>query len=183
MLSSDLIDAAADGDLAEVQRLLTTGADPKVDDSWPLQAAAANGRLDVVKFLLPLSEPKANDSWALRLAAHYGHLEVVKLLLPQTDPYAKGSAALRAAAENGHSDVVKLLLPLSCPNEVLSDELFLESDGADMLVSCLPMLQAHAFVTAHQNLDMSRTRAMLGVARLQNRPLLATHPLTTRHRS
>ncbi|MBU4212918.1 MAG: ankyrin repeat domain-containing protein [Kiritimatiellae bacterium] len=47
-------EAAAHGDLADVQRHVQNGADVNVrdDDAWtPLMLAACNGHLDVVEFL------------------------------------------------------------------------------------------------------------------------------------
>ena len=92
--------------VANIQRLLRDGADPKAYDSEALLVAARQGHLAIVKLLLPVSDQKALESLALRWAARHGHLAIVKLLLPVSDPKAYESAALRWAARNGHHKVV-----------------------------------------------------------------------------
>ena len=118
----ELLVAARNGDLIEVQTLLEKGADPntRIDDGWtPLHWAAFKGHVDVVRVLLERgADPKAKDNNGrrpLHIAAQIGHVEIVKILLDRgADPNAKnnnnGSTPLHEAALNGHVDVVRVLL-------------------------------------------------------------------------
>jgi ankyrin repeat protein len=83
----DLIDAAADGDMAKVQELLRSGVD-------------INGH--------------ARDDWtALTIAAREGHLGIVRLLLKNgadvNEREGGGHTALFWAEKRGHTDVSALL--------------------------------------------------------------------------
>ncbi len=177
-LNKDLVKAASSGRLGVVKRLLDKGADPRLNYSRPLWAAAANGHLKTVKLLLPMSDPKAGDSWALSGAAMNGHIEIVKALLPVSDPKANKSWALSSAAMNGHLEVVKLLLPVSDPkvnnflalrvaavqghleivrlllpssdiDQAMLDAAFIETNGCDFLLSCLPAPKARKLLAAN----------------------------------
>ena len=87
-LSKALLQAAEQGNLAEVKRLVALGADPNyknVELDFPLAAAAAGGYFEVVQYLL---EQGADP-----------------------DPFGKlGGHALIAAAYGGHERVVRLLV-------------------------------------------------------------------------
>jgi len=118
-----------------IKRLIDEGADPTVDDSFPLRWAAMNGQLEIVKLLLPFSNIKAYNSEALRWAAKYGHTEIVKLLIPFSDCEAYNSEALKLAIYekyvetklekislpkdkekliiNKYTEIIKLLIPVS----------------------------------------------------------------------
>ncbi|KAJ1634514.1 ankyrin repeat-containing domain protein [Pavlovales sp. CCMP2436] len=90
---SDLLDAAAAGDVVAVGAALDAGADPRCETSdgfSPLVRAAAGGHAAVVELLLAAGAP-ANSSRlghsALRGASLYGHAAVVELLLAaKADP-------------------------------------------------------------------------------------------------
>jgi len=98
-----------------IKRLINEGADPTVDNNYPLRYAALNGYINIVKLLIPVSDGKASNNIALKYAAYNGHVEIVKLLIPVSNPKANNSEALRYAAEYGHTEVVKLLIPVSDP--------------------------------------------------------------------
>ena len=68
-----------------IKRLIDEGADPKINDSYPLRWAARNGHTEIVKLLIPISDPKVYNSEALRWAAQNGHIEVIKLLIPVSE--------------------------------------------------------------------------------------------------
>ncbi len=207
-LNKQLGAAVRNGSTEDVKRLLASGASAKANDSWALQAAAESGHLEIVKLLLPFVDPMESASWALRRAAANNHVAVVKLLLPVSDAQAGNSWALRwsacrgwlevvrillpvsapaannyesikLAAQHEHLDIVKLLLPFSPITEILTDTLFIEGSGCDLLLSCLPILLAKDFIVSHPRMDLPRTRAMLAAKSLlarrsSNQPSL--HP-------
>jgi ankyrin repeat protein len=83
-----LVDAAAEGDSATVQKLLDGGAniDAHARDDWtPLTTAAREGKLDVVKLLLArganVSAKEGGGHTALFWARKYQHHEVEQALI------------------------------------------------------------------------------------------------------
>lgn len=91
-----LIRAAEDGDVQEVKRLLGTGADVLVANSF-----------------------------AFRLACGNGHVEIALILLQHgADLYALNNDALFMATQEGHDEVVKLLLESGADPAVLGDSVF-----------------------------------------------------------
>jgi ankyrin repeat protein len=119
-----IIQAAEDGDLEEVRRLVqqdrqVLGAVWGYDT--PLKAAAWKGRVEVVRYLLDEGadinlRPGGSDSPLIR-ACICGHVEVVALLLARgadTGPSNDGWAPLMAASYRGHLDVLELLLAHGC---------------------------------------------------------------------
>jgi ankyrin repeat protein len=126
-------DHAANGRLADVQRMLESGElpvnvngnpnaalvrhamfDPSADGNRAIRLAAKNGHLAVVERLLqdPRVDPSAEDNIAVRYAALLGHLAVVDLLMQdeRVDPSADDHDSVRSAALNGHLAVVDRLL-------------------------------------------------------------------------
>ena len=119
--TSDFIAAAADGDLAQVQRLMASGADVNArqkDGEAALLLAALNGHRAVVVALLEKGadvDVKWNDGWtALMAASRGGHREIVRVLLSKgadvNAEASRGWTALKVAALNGHLDIVQALL-------------------------------------------------------------------------
>ena len=96
-VNEDLIAAAFNGDLPEVQRLLAKGAE--------VNAKTNEGPNELIS---------ANGSTALMLASWRGHLEVVRVLLAKrADVNAKrndGTTALMLASYRGHRKVSALLI-------------------------------------------------------------------------
>jgi ankyrin repeat protein len=119
-----IIQAAEDGDLEEVRRLVQHDHQ-LLDAEWsfdtPLTAAAWKGRVEVVRYLLDEGadinlRPGGSHNPLVR-ACYYGHVEVVALLLArgaETGPLNDGWTPLVAASQEGRMDVVKVLLAHGC---------------------------------------------------------------------
>lgn len=113
--------AAADGDVAAIERLRDDNADPNARDSLgrtPLHVAAWFGKPDVIATLVRRgADPQLYDAGhvdALTIAATQGNRAAVSLLLwLGADPGAvtgrDDRTALIAAAREGHADVVREL--------------------------------------------------------------------------
>jgi ankyrin repeat protein len=87
-LASELCDAAADGELGNVERLLAHGAEVNAKNSsgmTPLHLAAGNGHKDVAELLLAhgaeVNAKNSSGMTPLHLAAGNGHKDVAELLL------------------------------------------------------------------------------------------------------
>ena len=118
---TQLFNASANGNLTEVKKLLTQGADVNKADNdgvSPLWIASQNGHSAVVECLLQRGADKdktrLDGASPLYIAALDGHLGVVQLLLEQGADKDKadseGWTALINAAQNGHLAVVQKLL-------------------------------------------------------------------------
>lgn len=90
-LDDELIDAARDENLQDVQRLLKEGADPLVEDSLPLWWAAKNNNKMLLTCLLPVSDASAFHNEALRIACKNQHWDICRMLLPTSDPVDQNS--------------------------------------------------------------------------------------------
>jgi ankyrin repeat protein len=112
-------EAARDGDVAAVEKMLARGCDPNAR-SWrnsrPLLEAASGGHLDVVKLLVEKGADvnQQGDCWLapLHLAAHNGHVEVVCYLLEHgADVSLFGhDKPLHMAVRGGHVNIARILL-------------------------------------------------------------------------
>lgn len=114
--------AALQGDLEAIQRLVVSGADVNSVDSHnetPLTTAALAGHGEVVNYLLQrgarISAVNANGLTPLHAAAYGGHTVVVELLLAKGAAVNQnqnrfGVAPLHLAAEENQIDVAVLLL-------------------------------------------------------------------------
>lgn len=113
--------AAANGDLAILEMLLTENADVNLNPTggWrntALQSASERGSLDAVKLLLAAAaEVNVTGSTAppLLLAVRYGHMQVVEhLLAAGADIHAtayQGQTMLQAAEDSGNADMQELV--------------------------------------------------------------------------
>ena len=128
--NAKLIQASEKGNFADVQAVLTDGADINAtevrEDSGvfvrgltALMMASANGHTEIVKLLLgkgaEVNVKNTDDGvTALFMASANGHTEIVKLLLDKgADVNVKniyGITALFMASAHGHTEVAKLLL-------------------------------------------------------------------------
>ena len=122
VLNSDLLQAAENNNIAEVNRTLLDGADIDQQD-WlgctAVMLAAHNGNPEVVKLLLAnraeINKQNNAGCTALIEAAKNGRLEVVELLLATNKVYINqqdklGMTALMRATANRHLEIVELLL-------------------------------------------------------------------------
>ena len=120
-LDRALYEAAASGDVGDVERLLAAGANVNAaidGDGSPLIGAAREGHVDAVRLLLDRGAdpnmPVPGDGSALIMAAREGHLDVVALLLERGADVnlmvTDDENALIQASGGGHLDVVKLLV-------------------------------------------------------------------------
>jgi ankyrin repeat protein len=119
--TAPLVEAAARGDLAQVQALLRAGANIEqrdADGRTPILAATAGNHIDVVRALITRganvnAQYKQRDS-AFLLAGARGHTEIVRASLAagadlkSTNRY--GGTALIPACHYGHVETVRLLL-------------------------------------------------------------------------
>jgi hypothetical protein len=124
ILMSGLLDAAFDGDLATVKRLLADGtASINECDEFGSSAflvGAAGGQLATVQWLLELGgssigERDQGGRTALICAVALGHMSVVQWLLTTggayiTDATDDGDTCLHVAASNGHMVMIKWLI-------------------------------------------------------------------------
>lgn len=99
-----LLEAAKNGDINEVQRLIPI-SNPKHQHSAALRAAIDNDHTECVKALIPVSN---EYDFAMQAAAQHNKVEYVKMLLALSDDH---EMALHMAAGNNHIECVKLLLP------------------------------------------------------------------------
>jgi len=132
-MGSPLIDAAMEGEIAQVQTLLDGGAEIDATGTrnvTALIAAATHGKLEAVQLLV---ERGANvnayaDYYGTALFTAYGHIhrDVVKYLLSQgADPnIAKegGFTLLMSAALHGDAEMVKLLLERGANRNLKQDD-------------------------------------------------------------
>lgn len=121
-LNNDLLYAAREGDLPQMETLFRKGADPNArGEQWwtPLTAAAERGQLPAVAWLLDhgaaVNQLEGGGNSALFYAAFQGHGDVADLLLRQgADPNLKGGgrqnlSPLMIAEQQGHLELAARL--------------------------------------------------------------------------
>ena len=118
--STNIVEAAGEGDAARVAAELAKGTDAnEADDDGvtALHQAAAKGHLAIVKMLVEagadVDQAEYDGDTPLINASEFGHTEVVRYLLDRgADPTAESShgyLAIKHARRAGHSEVVALL--------------------------------------------------------------------------
>jgi serine/threonine-protein phosphatase 6 regulatory ankyrin repeat subunit B len=128
------LDAAANGNIAEIKRLILLGADVGWEDSEKMKAlhfSAESGHKEIAEHLLNhgAAVDARNDysTTALHLAAENGNKEVVALLLDcgaEVDARNHDFAtALHLAAEKGHTGIIQLLLNSSASVDTKDENL------------------------------------------------------------
>jgi hypothetical protein len=119
--------AAANGDVAEIERLIASGEKPDIQDAnsrTPLHVAAFRRQHEAARVLLRLgANPNAFDAQAydiVTIAAVNDDVAMLKIALEAgasarnvTSPY-KGTALI-AAAHLGHVEVIKVLIAAKAP--------------------------------------------------------------------
>jgi len=122
--NAQLLQAAKEGNLQNVQILLDKGANVNSKDNYGYPAlyfAAQNGHTEIVKIMLKkgaeVNTKTIDGVTALWIAASNGHIEVVKSLLEKNAEVNNvkrskidNATALMQAALSGHTEIVKLLL-------------------------------------------------------------------------
>ena len=115
-----LIDAARDGDLAMVKKLLAEGADVSARDSWggsALMHASSWGHLGIVKELLAqgacINERSSENTTPLMCAASSGQFSVVQYLTKQGADLllvdVEGKSAADFASKQGYTAITNYL--------------------------------------------------------------------------
>jgi hypothetical protein len=115
-----LLDAAENGDLATVTKLLDKGIDINTKDGWsgtPMMYAAANGHTDIVALLLTrgvgINSISRLDRTPLMCAANGGHNETVKYLIEHGADLSmkdrEEKTALMLAIERGHASTATII--------------------------------------------------------------------------
>ncbi len=118
--SYSLIDAAIDGDLATVEKLLSKGANVNDRDSWggsALMHASSWGHLDIVKKLITagadIDERSSENTTPLMCAASSGQFPVVQYLVKQGSDLelvdVDGKSAADFASEQGYTVIENYL--------------------------------------------------------------------------
>lgn len=114
-----LVDAAQDGKIDEVRRLLNQKVNVDTTDSngeTALSVAAGKGHLEIVRLLLNaganINHKGYMENTPLMEASHYGHLDIVEHLLANKAAIDVGGkdTALTIAAGRGHTGIVRALL-------------------------------------------------------------------------
>ena len=118
----ELVQAATECDLSEVERLLEAGSDVNAQNKYGntgLRSAAHWGWAEIVELLIAkgadVNLHPVGGYTALCLAADNGHAEIVEMLIDAgadldiRESY-NGYAALIKAAEKGYTEIVELLV-------------------------------------------------------------------------
>ena len=121
-VADSIHDAAREGNLQEVQRLINEGVDVNSkaeDNQTPLHYASWHGHFEVAKLLLAnganINARTKLWNWApLHYASDKGHLEMVKFFLenganPNASSYG-ADTSLHLASLEGHFEIAKLLV-------------------------------------------------------------------------
>lgn len=107
-INEQLIIAAQNNNINNVQLLLQNGADPTYNDSDALQWAAKNGNIEIVKILLQAgADPNANNNNALRWAERNEHGNIINMLTSAT-----------ALPKNNNIKASTITLPINTLNDL-----------------------------------------------------------------
>jgi uncharacterized protein len=122
-----LHDAAARGDVAEIEKLVAEGEKPNLQDArsrTPLHVAAYLRKHEAARALIRLgADPNALDAERfdiISIAAVNNDLDMLKIALdgggnPRAVTSVNASTALIAAARRGHVDIVRSLIAAKAP--------------------------------------------------------------------
>lgn len=113
-MDQQLIQAAENGNLEEVQRLMEMGADPSTDNNEAIVMATINGHLEIVRLLLSDSRVSSSvdDNRAIICASTNDRVEILRLLLQESqfDPSAYDNQAIMYAMFGDEKKAVSMLL-------------------------------------------------------------------------
>ncbi len=108
-MKQKLIEAAQNGNLAEIKRFHQSGIDITFDDNILLTYASYNGYLNIVQYLIENGATEYNE--ALLYAASRGYLEMLEYLVKiGADIEYQDNQALIDASENKRLNIVKYLV-------------------------------------------------------------------------
>jgi ankyrin repeat protein len=123
-----LCDAAASGDVAEIERQIAAGADPNADleDGTPLQWAAARGHVAAIAALLAadarMDGVNRDGATPLMWAAGSGHAAAIDALVAAGADVHRttnhGNTALHGASMWGRLDAARVLLEAGAKTDV-----------------------------------------------------------------
>jgi ankyrin repeat protein len=189
-----LHDAAARGDVAEIEKLIGQGEKPNIQDSnsrTPLHVAALLRKHAAAQALIRLgANPNALDAQrydVITIAAVNNDLDMLKIALEGggnaraiTSPY--DGTALIAAAHLGHVDIVRALIaakaPLNHINKLgwtaLMEAIVLGNGGANHTATVAALVQANADLNIPDRhgttaLGHARARGYSQIARILER--------------
>jgi ankyrin repeat protein len=159
-IAGTLFDAAGDGDVAAVHRLLDAGADvdePGHNRETPLTAAALAGETEIVALLISrgadVMARNRGGLTPLHAAAYSGSVEAAKLLLDhgavlEDRKNFSGTTPLIVAAEENRAGVVKLLIERGADVDALDRDGFtaLTNAWAKGSVEAVRVLKANGAV-------------------------------------
>ena len=133
-VNTELYEAAAADDTAEVEQLIRYGADvnAKQKNGWTaLMVAAGRGRTESLKVLIDagadVNVEKNNGQTALMVAADKGSTETIKPLIDAgadaNAKYNSGLTAMMLAVGGGHTETLKALIEVGADVNAKSDRL------------------------------------------------------------
>lgn len=189
--NSALLDAAKKGNLARVQRLVSTEnincRDAQGRNSTPLHLAAGYNNFEVAEYLLENgADVNAQDKGGLiplHNASSYGHLDIAALLIKYntvvnaTDKW--GFTPLHEAAQKGRTQLCALLLAHGADPYMKNQEIQTPIELATAEdVKCL-LQDAMTSSLANQQLAIGSTISLAGIQQQQIQPVISTSTTTT----
>lgn len=178
-----LIEAAEQGNLEEIQRLIPISY-PKSQDNaaltWAvnknhlegvkslapvcdvviaLSVAAEWGRVECLRILIDFANPN-ELIYAAGDAAYEGHMEALQFLLQHCDPKEAESYPLQMAAMGQREEIIDFLIPLSNPLDALND-LSEGHNNKDTFNFLQDILARRQKATIEQNIAADGNRALV----------------------
>ncbi|KAM5352815.1 hypothetical protein ACJ41O_005537 [Fusarium nematophilum] len=130
--ANDLLQAAGSGRVAEIERLINVGVDPRGVNKGevPIFWAASGGQTDSIDALVShgadLNYRNSADETIMGVAAYWGFADVIKLLHQHgarvEDTDNNGRTPLMDAAGRGHKEAIEVLLELGARTETKDND-------------------------------------------------------------
>jgi len=151
-LSKAVIDAAKNGQLQVIKRLVAAGAEVTSSDSQALRFAAANSHLDTLEYLISKrADVNANEDEALRNAVTKGSIDVVKYLLDvKANVNSQEGNILRIAAETKDIELIKVLIATGADVNAMNDQALINAVSHKSVEIVKHLLDVKANVNAQQ---------------------------------